>query len=856
MSRPPNPRSARSPVAGTNGDPGRLDYLPQEYADLLALQQDLAVPRLGRPRPDTDAAEAPDGGQSGDLAWTFMDLSALLGHVLAVYQRHHAREAFISTARAPSSLVRHAHRLGHDPDPGLAASGHVVLFTKAGVGGSVAAGLALASTPLGELATQDYETRDDVVVDAALNEMVPLDARKPVTVAAAETQLRVRGVGHRLRAGDVIALVAPPQWRGFVVTDFVEEPSAEDPAGDATLLRLDREVGAALGLVDVRRAVVLAHPHRVLRAFAADADPALFPPAAVRAATDDKPQEAPRYWYAVHRPDGTGHVADDVYLGERVDDPLAGGHVLRGTGADAALLEIVGESEAGVTLHREAEEELTTHTVTLTPTDDGGFTTTLDEVTVTQLQAGHVSGTVTAVQVAGRDGAPIPRAQHPLPVDWYAHWSASLALADATSSTELLTEPLRLPGFLPAMTPGRPLVFRDRAGTVAQVVTVRRAELDDGSDLGGKGETRIWWDPVTPPPPPGWRLHDLVVHGNVVRVSHGRTVREVLGGSDGVTPFQRFPLREKPVTVLPGPTGGEPELTIRVDGVRWTRVADFADSGPDDRHYRSVSDEAAGTTVVFGDGRNGAVPPSGRRNVEAAYRVGLGRAGNVEPRRLSRLTRAHPLLARAVNLTPVHGGAEPADPEAVRTQATRFLRTFDRAVSVADLADLALTMPGIARTAARRDGAQAAVLVVATADGVAPPALDAVRAFLDARRDVTVPLALRGPQPRDVLVSVTVEPDPAHLAEEVRDRVRRALHGGPPGAPGLFTFASRALGQPAYLSEVLAVLEAVPGVVGVRVTRFVPQGHTGVADVVSAGVEEWLRLLPNNLAVNLAGGAP
>ena len=30
-----------------------------------------------------------------------------------------------------------AHRLAYDPDPGLAASGHVVLFTKDGVGGTV-----------------------------------------------------------------------------------------------------------------------------------------------------------------------------------------------------------------------------------------------------------------------------------------------------------------------------------------------------------------------------------------------------------------------------------------------------------------------------------------------------------------------------------------------------------------------------------------------------------------------------------------------------------------------------------------------------------------------------------------------
>jgi hypothetical protein len=157
-------------------------------------------------------------------------------------------------------------------------------------------------------------------------------------------------------------------------------------------------------------------------------------------------------------------------------------------------------------------------------------------------------------------------------------------------------------------------------------------------------------------------------------------------------------------------------------------------------------------------------------------------------------------------------------------------------------------VPGVARAAARRDGTHGAVLVVATADGVAPPDMGAVEAFLDARRDVTVPLQVLGPQTRDVELDVAVDPDPAHLVEAIRDRIHRALHGADP--PGLFTFAARGLGQPAYLSELYAVLEAVPGVVGVRVTRFVPLGgRSAVADVVTAGVDQWLRLRPNGLDV-------
>ena len=838
MSRPPHPHPAASTGREQTGDLSRLDYLPLEYADLLELQDELAVARLGRPRPQ----RTPEAGEA-DVAQTFMELSALVAHVLGVYQRHYAGEAFISTARAPSSLVRHAHRLAYDPDPGLAASGYAVLFAKDGVAGTVAPGLPLASVPLGEIKAQDYETRENVLVDAALNELEPLDARRPVEIAAADGQVRLDGVGHDLEPGDVVALVGP-HWRGLVV-----EEAAEDPDEGTTTVVFDRAVGAA---IDVAASdpppVLLAHPALRLRPFAADADPALFPPASVKAATGTIPSTYPRYWYVVARADGAGYHANDVYLGEQVAEPLAGQHVLRSTGASLAVLQVTEEVVAAVTLHREVQQTFTTHTVTLTPTTGGGFTSTLTPVTSTQTVPGHVSGTATAIRVAGPDGVVLARSTLPFPADWFAGWGVEAPLAGTEPNPDPVAEPLELPGVLPGLTPGRPLVFSDRAETQAQVVAVRRAEPDEDAGL-----TRVWWDAVTPAPEEGWRLDDLKIFGNVARVSHGRTVEETLGGSDGVTAFQRFALRESPLTVLPGVAGGEPELEVRVDGVLWIRVQDFAESAPDDRHYRSVTNSEGVTAVVFGDGRNGAVPPSGSKNVTAAYRVGLGRAGDVEARRLSRLKRANPLLDRVVNVTPVSGGAEPADAEAVRSQSTRWIRTFDRAVSVPDLADLALTMPGIARAASRWDQSRGAVLVVATAAGEAPPALDAVRAFLDARRDVGVPLELGGPEPRAVRLTVNVEPDPAYLVEAVKDAVRAALHGEDEDAPGMLTFPARDLGQPAFLSEVYERLETLPGVVGVRVDRFEADGTDPVANVVTADVDEWLRLDPNDLALTTSG---
>ncbi|MFB4317348.1 putative baseplate assembly protein [Actinomadura sp. 21ATH] len=833
MSRPPRPHPARSPGGSRTGAGDRLDYLPLEYADLLDLQRRVAVRALGR---GTD--------QGLDVADTFMQLSALVGHVLAVYQRRFAREAFIGTAQAPSSLVRHAHRLGGEPDPGLAASGYVVLFTKPGVSGTVAAGQPLASVPAGQERAQDYETGEDVPVDSALDAVRPVHATRPQRVAAGDTSLRLSGVGLGLEAGDEVVLIGP-SWQGLVVDAAEEVPDA----GGQTVVRFRQGItapiavpgGTGTGGAAKTGPLVAARPSVRTRSFGAGADPVFYPPNAVRTSTDVEGTTEPRWWFTVSRTDQAAYRDDDVYLADRLRRPLGADWVLRSTGAGRTVFRVADEGLATVVLNRFEQVDVTPQVVTVTPRD-GGFVTSVGPAETRRFvpSTGHVSDTVTVLRLAEQGGRLLARAAQPLETTWLTGWQVRAPLAVAVPNPEPLTRPLVLPGLLGALTPGRLVVFGDPLTGDAQVVRLRRVELDEAG-----GTTRVEWDPLTPEPSRPWTLDRLVVHGNVAPVSHGRTVRERLADSDGVTPFQRTALRESPLTHLPGAAGALPQLEVRVAGVRWTAVPDFAGSGPDDRHYRVGSDAEGVTTVVFGDGRTGAVPPAGA-GIEATYRVGRGVAGNVAAGRLGRIKRAHPLLDHVVNLTPVTGGTEPAAPDDVRAQATRRIRTFDRAVSVADLADLALTMPGIARAAARWDQRLGAVLVVATAQGDPPNPMPAVRAFLDARRDTGVRLTLRGPRPHDLAIAVHVEAAPEWLPEAVTAAVRAAL-------TGRFSFPAQQLGAPGFISEVHALLDALPGVVAAQVSRFATLGRTGAADAVRPAPEGWLRLLPRNLAVTITG---
>lgn len=840
MSRPPYPRvPVASPSGAASGDPTRLDYLPLEYADLLALERQLAVTRLGRPVETGDEGEAPDAAQ------TFMELSALVAHVLSVYQRQFAGEAFLGTATAASSLVRHAHRLGYEPDPGLAATGFVVLVAKPGVRGTVAAGLPLASVPLGTEKAQDYETLADVIVDAALNELRPTNASRAIETDADATQLVLQGTGHRIAVGDPVALVgSAAAWKSWAVTSV-----DDDALAGTTTIGLDGDVGSALDFSHpAQPPTLLAHPTLSLRLFAADADPAVYDPAALRLAGNStragtSSSTGDVYWYEVASYDGL-----DVYLSEQLKSSLVDSYLVGApsTAAPTDVYLVSDQKSVALTLQRESAQPYKAQRVAVAPDGHGGFVSKLSSSDASLTVKTHLSGTVTALRLQDRDGRTQPRQELPLGGEWLAGWSDRIPLATREPNDTALSAPLLLPGDLTELTPGRPLVFSSLDERTVQVVTVQRTSVPADTD---SPVTSLWWDDLTDPPAGGWRLDDLKVLGNVARVSHGRTVNETLGGSDGVTPFQRFALKQSPVTILPSVAGGAPALEVRVGGVRWDAVADFGDSGPLDRHYRATTDENHVTTVVFGDGLDGAVPPSGATNVTASYRVGLGAAGNVPAGRVTRLKRADPLLDRVRNVTPLDGGTDPADPSAVRTQATRWIRTFDRAVSTSDLADLALTMPGIFRAASRWDQATGATLVVATADGEAPPELDVVRAFLDARRDTALPLVVKGPAPKAVCLDVAFVRDTAYPAEAVKDGLRVALYGGDPARPGMFTFPARDLGQPAFLSEVYLRLEGVAGVVGVTVLTFSSKGATGLEHVIPAGVDEWLELSPNDLTL-------
>src|SRR5215210_1647050 len=90
-----------------------------------------------------------------------------------------------------------------------------------------------------------------------------------------------------------------------------------------------------------------------------------------------------------------------------------------------------------------------------------------------------------------------------------------------------------------------------------------------------------------------YRRDTLTIYANVAHATHGETRQEVLGSGDASTAFQRFILREPPLTHIsaPTPSGTESTLEVRVGDIKWHEVPDLYGRSPDERIFVTRLDE-------------------------------------------------------------------------------------------------------------------------------------------------------------------------------------------------------------------------------------------------------------------------
>ncbi|MEH1924299.1 putative baseplate assembly protein [Nostoc sp.] len=311
-----------------------------------------------------------------------------------------------------------------------------------------------------------------------------------------------------------------------------------------------------------------------------------------------------------------------------------------------------------------------------------------------------------------------------------------------------------------------------------------------------------------------YKPETVTIYGNVVKATHGETRTEVLGSGDGTKANQQFTLSQPPLTYLPAPipSGIASTLEVYVNDVRWQEVENLIQLSPTDYAYVTQTDSHHSTTIIFGNGKHGARLPSGTENVKVIYRTGIGQAGNVAAKKITQLTMQPLGLSGVLNPIAATGGADPESHDEIRRNAPLEVISLNRAVSVPDYANFALTFTGIGKANAQRlsNGSRQIVhITIAGADDIhIDRNSDLYRSFVQALYqfgDPYQPLKVEIRELMLLIISANVRILANYQWASVALTIRTALFDK-------FSFEHQELGQDVVLSKVITTIQQVPGV--------------------------------------------
>lgn len=310
--------------------------------------------------------------------------------------------------------------------------------------------------------------------------------------------------------------------------------------------------------------------------------------------------------------------------------------------------------------------------------------------------------------------------------------------------------------------------------------------------------------------------HTVEINANVALATHGETKSEILGSGNGALGFQKFKLKQKPLTHIPSPTtasGYETTLEIRVNDIKWKESPTLFGKSPNDRTFVSRGEDDGTINVQFGDGTAGKRLPSGAENIRARYRVGIGLEGEVKAGQLSLLMTPQLGIKSVVNPLPATGADEPEAIENIRNNAPLTVLTLDRIVSVLDYENFANAYAGIGKARADLMWKGEDRIVHLTAASASEGAIeDSLKARLsnaiDNARHENFRVVINSFEKLlfNVIAKVKIHQD--YLEDKVKTSVKEKLLAS-------FDFNSRSFGQSVTPSEVIAVIQSVTGVVAV-----------------------------------------
>jgi len=806
---------------------------------------------------------AKDTSSISDPTTALADAWSVACDVLGFYQERMVNESYIGTAVEERSVFELARMAGYTPDQGLAAKCHVYYTVDPNLLHDVVipAHSKIRAIPRPNEAPQIFETSKDLVARSSWN-AIKAATSTDFPVDASISKFYFKGTATGLDFGDLLQVKQDGRDIYFLVNDIDVEREADQTA--ISVVRRYKDTPA--------RAKAKDHASGTL---------SLAEVAEIEQRSSDgyyQMQMMGRSWVEENTITALGRLSQEVSRKQTVEvvgfrkramvfghgapqrlknprDPKAGAEPWDLDDADKGqprIIDLEGHHPNIVqssrlcieipdrSVHGEDLEVYEISSVQLTSRTAYGITGDVTRLTLDRPWKStdwpEQYGEVVQRVIVHLDETTLALGKMPIP--WVGPDPREKAATDKTTNGAPVAaaDSIELDNIYPGIEPGRLMIltgdplkeYEPEKNREPELVTVASVShppypYGDGSspDLRVKSAVTRTIVKFKEPLKYTYDPTKLKLYGNVVEATHGETYSEVLGSGIGAREFQSFALARGPLTQLSVPTfpGARPELSVTVDGEEWTCLDTLARSVDGGRAFSLWIDDTSTARIYFGNGDAGARLPTGRENVKASYRIGLGEGGNIAGERL-KLPVDHPLGVQEVSNTRASGGTDREPLDRIRSNTPLATVALDRLVTKADFLHMARVYPGVAKAKVRYKPfrGHAAVIVSILRGGVAPPEPDtetcaalqtAMISHQDGMASIFVVQGILSP----IAIEATVKLRPGESWDEASNAVRAALID-------VFGFERRELAQPAHASEALAAIQSVRAVEFARLTKF------------------------------------
>lgn len=303
----------------------------------------------------------------------------------------------------------------------------------------------------------------------------------------------------------------------------------------------------------------------------------------------------------------------------------------------------------------------------------------------------------------------------------------------------------------------------------------------------------------------------------------------------------------------------------------WSYVESLTEAGPNQLVFTTNVDENGNTSLEFGDGINGAIPPA-NQVISALYRISAGAAGNLNSGTIEEVTfipgnnvpEAIGYLSVS-NPSGSFGGADGDDNDQIRAKVKNAITTRRRAVTLADYAALATQVPTVGRAKAVAAVYSAVTLYLQSQndDSVTPGVVSgtptnswnelsaAVSSYLADKIPVGTTVTVQPPTYVDLYVTLDVTAVSSYSNEDLEQEIRDVFLN--PG--GLFAYENVNFGQLVAYSTVMAKAAGVEGVQSLVISKLNTDNSNSAS---TAGIQLTNGQIPvlqtSNLIINVTGG--